>query len=47
VERTTFAAIVAENCWRFGYFKPRKAKKCGVSNSGLAATSNPVSQVLW
>jgi len=22
-------------------------KKCGVSNSGLAATSNPVSQVLW
>jgi len=23
------------------------AKKFGVSNSGLAATSNPVSQVLW
>jgi len=27
--------------------KPEGAKKIGVSNSGLAATSNPVSQVLW
>jgi hypothetical protein len=25
----------------------RTGKKIGVSNSGYAATSNPVSQVLW
>jgi hypothetical protein len=30
----------------YGTFAPR-AKKIGVSNSGYAATSNPVSQVLW
>jgi len=27
--------------------KVLRGKKIGVGNSGLAATSNPVSQVLW
>jgi hypothetical protein len=42
----TIQMLLGDACSDVVFLRPR-AKKCGVSNSGLAATPNPVSQVLW